>query len=248
MYMEKGGLHVYSLNIIKYEIHCQHNGMHVDPHSSLPKIHNEISYAIYTNLSNDFLQLLSQPVSTSFSSLKPLRKMANTYFTIISLLLLLVAFSYTQTSEATPYTTEKKIDVVVETTVYCQSCEHSGTWSLIGAKPIPSAKVSITCKTHRGHVSYYKVFETDKNGYLYAQLEGFKMQNYILDHPLHSCFVKPVWSPLEGCSLLANVNYGLNGSPLRYENKRLHGSKYQAVIYAAGPLAFHPPDCSKTHY
>jgi hypothetical protein len=28
----------------------------------------------------------------------------------------------------------------------------------------------------------------------------------------------------------------------------LHGSKYQAVIYAAGPLAFHPPDCSKTHY
>ncbi|RHN53864.1 hypothetical protein MtrunA17_Chr5g0400511 [Medicago truncatula] len=122
-----------------------------------------------------------------------------------------------------PYTTEKKIDVVVETTVCCQTCDHSGTWSLNGAKPIPSAKVSITCK---GHVSYYKVFRTDKNGYLYAQLEGFKMQHYIKDHPLHSCFVKPVCSPPESCSVLANVNYGLNGSPLRYENKRLRGSRY----------------------
>jgi hypothetical protein len=72
------------------------------------------------------------------------------------------------------------------------------------------------------------------------------MQHYIIDHPLHSCFVKPVWSPLESCSVLANVNYDLNGSPLRYENKRLRGSRYEAVIYTAGPLAFHPPDCSKT--
>ncbi|XP_058787613.1 non-classical arabinogalactan protein 30 [Vicia villosa] len=169
------------------------------------------------------------------------------FSSIVSFFLLLVAFTYTQASENVPYTREKKIDVVVETTVYCQTCEHSGTWSLIGAKPIPSAKVSITCKSHKGHVSFYKVFETDKNGYLYAPLEGFKMQ-HILDHPLHSCFVKPLWSPLESCVLLSNVNYGLNGSPLRYESKRLHGSKYEAVIYAAGPLAFHPPDCSKTHY
>ncbi|AES71211.1 hypothetical protein MtrunA17_Chr3g0113941 [Medicago truncatula] len=168
--------------------------------------------------------------------------MAATHFTIFSLLLLIVAFSY-----ATEATIEK-IDVVVETTVYCQTCEHSGTWSLNGAKPIPSAKVSVTCKNHKGHVSYYKVFQTDKNGYLYAQLEEFKMQHDILDHPLHACFVKPIWSPLEGCSLLANVNYGLNGSPLRYENKILRGRRYEAVIYAAGPLAFHPPDCSKTHY
>lgn len=170
--------------------------------------------------------------------------MACTHFSFVSLLLLLVAFPCTQATKDAVKTTEKKIDVVVETTVYCQSCEHSGTWSLIGAKPVPSAKVSVTCKSHKGHVSYYKVFQTDKNGYLYAPLEGFKMQNYILDHPLHSCYVKPVWSPLESCSLLSNVNYGLNGARLRYENKRLHGSNYEAVIYAASPLAFHPSDCS----
>ncbi|KAJ1417706.1 Pollen protein Ole e I like [Sesbania bispinosa] len=176
--------------------------------------------------------------------------MAGRYFSFISLLLLLVVFPNTEASESeyVPKTREKKIDVVVETTVYCQSCEYSGTWSLIGAKPIPSAKVSVTCKSHKGHVSYYKVFETDKNGYLYAPLEGFKMQHYILDHPLHSCYVKPVWSPLESCNLLSNVNYGLNGVPLRYENKRLHGSNYEAVIYAASPLAFRPSDCSQTHY
>ncbi|KAJ1426343.1 Pollen protein Ole e I like [Sesbania bispinosa] len=171
--------------------------------------------------------------------------MAGKNFTILSfLLLLLVAVPYVVSGEYAPK--EKKIDVVVEATVYCQSCEHYGTWSLSGAKPIPSAKVSVTCKNHKGQVSYYKVFETDKNGYLYAQLEEFKMQHSILDHPLHSCYVKPVWSPLESCSLLSNVNYSLNGAPLRYENKRLHGSNYEAVIYAAGPLAFRPSDCSHT--
>ncbi|KAL9332634.1 hypothetical protein ACSQ67_002244 [Phaseolus vulgaris] len=141
--------------------------------------------------------------------------MAGRHFSTLSLLLLLVAFSYTQATPDVPKTTEKKIEVVVvEATVYCQSCDHFGTWSMIGAKPISSAKVSVTCKSYNGHVSYYK----------------------------------PVWSPLESCSLLSNVNYGLNGAPLRYENKRLHGSKYEAVIYAAGPLAFRPSECSQTHY
>ncbi|BAT86459.1 hypothetical protein LR48_Vigan03g299600 [Vigna angularis] len=174
--------------------------------------------------------------------------MAGRHFSSLSLLLLLVAFSYTQATPDVPKTAEKKIEVVVEAMVYCQSCDHFGTWSMIGAKPIPSAKVSVTCKSYNGHVSYYKVFETDKNGYLYAPLEGFKMQHSVLDHPLHACYVKPVWSPLESCSLLSNVNYGMNGAPLRYEKKRLHGSKYEAVIYAAGPLAFRPSECSQTHH
>ncbi|KAK7281115.1 hypothetical protein RIF29_08824 [Crotalaria pallida] len=173
--------------------------------------------------------------------------MAIRNFSNLSLLLLLVAFPYIKASEYVPHATEKKIEVVVEATVYCQSCEHFGTWSLIGAKPIPSAKVSVTCKNYKGQVSYYKVFETDKSGYLYAPLEGLKIQHYLLDHPLHSCYVKPVWSPLESCSLLSNVNYGLNGAPLRYEDKRLHGSRYEAVVYAAGPLAFRPSECPQTH-
>ncbi|MED6156797.1 hypothetical protein PIB30_017791 [Stylosanthes scabra] len=145
-------------------------------------------------------------------------------------------------------------EVVVEAMVYCQSCDHIGTWSLSEAKAVGSAKVSVTCKNQKGQVFYYKVFDTDKNGYLYAQLEGFKMQHYILDHPLHSCYVKLVWSPLESCGLLSNVNYGLSGAPLRYENKRLHGgggSNYEAVIYAAGPLAFRPTNClhdTTTHH
>ncbi|MED6221222.1 hypothetical protein PIB30_052464 [Stylosanthes scabra] len=175
--------------------------------------------------------------------------MATIHFKILSILLLIVAFPYTEASnDSVPKTKEKKTEVVVESTVYCQSCEHLGTWSLIGAKPIPSSKVSVTCNSHKGHVSYYKVFETDKNGYLYAPLEGFKMENYLLDHPLHSCYVKPIWSPIESCNLLSNLNYGLNGASLRFENKRLRGSKYEAVIYAAGPLAFCPSNCAQDHY
>ncbi|KAK7276415.1 hypothetical protein RIF29_17554 [Crotalaria pallida] len=173
--------------------------------------------------------------------------MASRNLVILSFLLLLVAVPYIEASEYAPRMMEKKRDVVVETLVYCQSCEHFGTWSLTGAKPIPSAKVSVTCKNHKGQVSYYKVFETDKSGYLYAPLEGFRMQDSILDHPLHSCYVKLVWSPIETCSLLSNVNDALNGAALRFKNKRLHGTRYEAVIYTAGPLAFRPSNCSQSH-
>ncbi|XP_061351655.1 non-classical arabinogalactan protein 30-like [Gastrolobium bilobum] len=170
--------------------------------------------------------------------------MARKNFIILFVLLLVIAIPNIEAGEDVPKTIEKKIDIVVEAMVYCQSCEHFGTRSLTGAKPVPSAKVSVTCENHKAQPSYYKVFETDKKGYVYAALEGFKMQHYILDHPLQSCYVKLVWSPLESCNLLSNVNYDLNGAPLRYENRRLHGSNYEAVFYAAGPLAFRPSDCS----
>ncbi|KAI3908510.1 hypothetical protein MKX01_009312 [Papaver californicum] len=138
---------------------------------------------------------------------------------------------------------DRKVSVVVEGVVYCQSCKAAGTWSLTGAKAIEYAKVSVVCKDHKGRVSFYKIFNTDVNGYFYAELEGFKMDHYILDHPLHSCGVHLVSSPLSHCNKLTNINYGINGSPLRYENKRLFGTHYEAVVYAAGPLAFSPAQC-----
>ncbi|KDP44722.1 hypothetical protein JCGZ_01222 [Jatropha curcas] len=147
-----------------------------------------------------------------------------------------------ETNQAEPE--EKKVDVVVEGMVYCQSCDHYGSWSFNGAKPIRSAKISVICKNHRKQVSYYKAVETDENGYFYAQLDGFKMGHSLLDHPLQSCHVKLVSSPLANCSLLSNVNYGIYGAPLRFENKILRGSHYEAVVYSAGPLAFRPAHCS----
>ncbi len=164
-----------------------------------------------------------------------------------SLLLLSLTFPSIYASEnVTTKAPEKKTEVVVEGIVYCQSCEHTGTWSLSGAKPIPSAKVSVICKDHKDRVNFYKVFVTNENGYFYAPLEGFKMDNSLLDHPLQGCHVKLVSSTVANCSLLTNVNYGLYGSPLRYEDKRLVGKNYEAVIYAAGPLAFRPSHCPFT--
>ncbi|KAL6990864.1 hypothetical protein U1Q18_008987 [Sarracenia purpurea var. burkii] len=165
----------------------------------------------------------------------------------LSLLLLSLAFSFVAANEQVPAkAADRNVSVVVEGMVYCQSCEREGTWSLSGAEPIPAAKVSVICRDYRTRLSYYKAFETDAYGYFYADLEGFKMSHYLLDHPLTSCRVKLVSSPLESCNLFSNVNYGLNGSPLRYENKRLLGKNYEAVIYAAGPLAFGPPHCTPT--
>ncbi|PIA37534.1 hypothetical protein AQUCO_03000244v1 [Aquilegia coerulea] len=142
-----------------------------------------------------------------------------------------------------PAEKQKKINVVVEGMVYCQSCKYYGTWSLTDAKPIPSAKVSVTCKNHKNIVTFYKIFVTDEGGYFYAPLDGYKMDDYVLDHPLHSCEVRLVASPLPTCNSPTNINYGLNGASLRYENKRIFGSNYEAVIYAAGPLAFRPGYC-----
>ncbi|OWM69932.1 hypothetical protein CDL15_Pgr025781 [Punica granatum] len=138
---------------------------------------------------------------------------------------------------------ETTIEVVVEAMVYCQSCKYQGTWSLSDAKPIASAKVSVICKNYHRHVTYYKVFETDPHGYFYGQLKGFKMAHPILDHPLHACSVKLVSSPLEDCNLLSNINYGMYGAKLRYEDKHLVRHGYEAVIYTAGPLAFRPSYC-----
>ncbi|KAJ8769453.1 hypothetical protein K2173_002943 [Erythroxylum novogranatense] len=164
--------------------------------------------------------------------------------TICSLLLVCVTFLCASAYESNSVEpAEMKVDAVVEGMVYCQSCEHYGSWSLTDAEPIPSAKVSVICKNYQKQVTYYKAFETDTKGYFYAQLDGYKFSNNLLDHPLQSCYVKPVSSPIANCSLLTNINYGLDGAPLRYEDKILRGSYYEAVIYAAGPLAFRPAYC-----
>lgn len=176
--------------------------------------------------------------------------MAHSQFTILItfLLLLQLVFSSVTATEYEPTKPmEKRTEVVVEGMVYCQSCEHFGTWSLSGAEPLPSAKASVICKNHKDQVSYYKVFETNNRGYFYGLLEGFKISHTILDHPLHSCHVKLVSSLHENCSLLSNVNYGLYGAPLRYENKRIMGKSYEKVIYSAGPLAFRPAHCTPTN-
>ncbi|XP_059301986.1 non-classical arabinogalactan protein 30-like [Lycium ferocissimum] len=170
--------------------------------------------------------------------------MASSQLVLIASLLLAVAFPLiTAYGKAPAKSTEKTSQVVVEGMVYCQSCDNYGSWSLSGAKPIAAAKVSIICKNHMRRVSFYKAFQTDKNGYLFAPLEGFKMGNSYLDHPLHSCRVKLVDSPLKNCDVFTNVNYGITGAPLRFLDKTLRRSNYEAVIYAAGPFAFRPAYC-----
>ncbi|EOY17706.1 Pollen Ole e 1 allergen and extensin family protein [Theobroma cacao] len=176
--------------------------------------------------------------------------MASSHLAVFISSLLLLPLAFPSIAAAYGDTLQgKKTEVVVEGVVYCQSCDNYGSWSLSKAEPIASAKVSVICRNDMDQVSFYKAFETDGNGYFFAELEGFQMSHSLLDHPLQSCRVKLVSSPLENCNLLSNVNYGLNGSPLRYENKRLHRKDYEVVVYAAGPLAFRPANCpAPTNY
>ncbi|KAI4382757.1 hypothetical protein MLD38_008676 [Melastoma candidum] len=138
------------------------------------------------------------------------------------------------------------VDIVVEGMVYCQNCTHHGSWSLAGAETIAAAKVSVICRNYKKRVTYYKTFETNPYGYFYGELKGFKMVHPVLDHPLHGCRVKLVSSPLASCEMPSNINYGMDGASLRFEEKRLYGGeRYEAVIYAAGPLAFRPASCPR---
>ncbi|GAB4831970.1 hypothetical protein Ancab_005987 [Ancistrocladus abbreviatus] len=177
---------------------------------------------------------------------------------ILSLLFLTLTFSSvnaygeSKPTEMPKYPVKKAspeaIDVVVEGIVYCQSCNYTGTWSFNEAVPISGAKISVICRNYRERVSYYNVFTTADGGYFYANLKGYEMKHPLLDHPLQSCVVKLVSSPLDNCNAFSNVNYGINGAGLRYETKRLIRDNYEAVIYAAGPLAFKPDNCPLKQY
>uniref|UniRef100_A0A7N0RIM4 Uncharacterized protein n=1 Tax=Kalanchoe fedtschenkoi TaxID=63787 RepID=A0A7N0RIM4_KALFE len=157
----------------------------------------------------------------------------------LSLLLILALLLPLSTSHS-----DTTVDVVVEGVVLCQSCKLHGSWNLDGAVPIPKARVSVQCKDHKGRVAYYKsVEETDSKGYYYAKLDGFKMSHYLLDHPLHACKVKLLSSPNKDCNIFTNINYGINGAPVSYNNKAVKGPQYEAVIYSAPPLAFRPTKC-----
>ncbi|KAK1365054.1 non-classical arabinogalactan protein 30 [Heracleum sosnowskyi] len=165
----------------------------------------------------------------------------------LATLLVSVAFSFVSASNEILNESSKMkvVNVIVEGMVYCQSCNKLGSWSLTGAQPISGAKLSVICESYKNRVSYHKTFQTDTQGYFYAELVGYKMTHMLLDHPLQSCIVKLVSSPSESCNVLTNVNYGINGATLHYENKRLaYENKYEALIYAAGPLAFRPAQCT----
>ncbi|MQM20879.1 hypothetical protein Taro_053910 [Colocasia esculenta] len=136
--------------------------------------------------------------------------------------------------------------VAVQGVVYCQSCERVGTWSLTGAKPLPSAKVSVSCIDNKNRVRFYESFQTDGNGYFYALLQGLELKGSPAAlQPLRACKVRLVSSADPKCNLLTNVNYGIAGAPLREANE----TSYEVVLYSAGPLAFRPAYCPlKPHY
>ncbi|XP_008794296.1 non-classical arabinogalactan protein 30 [Phoenix dactylifera] len=169
--------------------------------------------------------------------------MATRYLPLLLLLLLLPAslFSFAVgIPYQAPEKTEEKV-VVMEGIVYCQNCTHVGSWSLAGAKPLPSAKVSISCKDHKNRVSFYKAVQANGEGFFYAPLAGLK--DYHVKRPTDACLVRLLSSPDARCNVLTNVNYGIEGARLQGKNKRITTGGYNAEIYAAGPLAFRPAHC-----
>ncbi|KAG2310156.1 hypothetical protein Bca52824_021713 [Brassica carinata] len=145
-------------------------------------------------------------------------------FTVLAILIAATTLANSYSPPPPPttvYPAAKTVEAAVEGMVYCQSCDKQ-------------------------HVSFYKVFQTDSYGHFYGELKGLKMTPHFLDHPLHACRAKLVSSPREDCNLFSNINNALDGASLRYEEKRLKWTNYEAVVYAAGPLAFRPDHCPES--
>ena len=163
--------------------------------------------------------------------------------------ILSISFAHPNTLNP-PHPREKeKTLLVVEGMVYCQSCAHIGSWSLTGARPLPSAKVGISCRDHKNRVGFYKSVKADNNGYFYCPLEGLEVKRYYKGEFARACTVKLLSSPNGECNLLTNINGGIEGSALRDVNKTVVGKGYKAVVYSTGPLAFRPGRCPPlVHY
>ncbi|KAK1270858.1 hypothetical protein QJS04_geneDACA006010 [Acorus gramineus] len=160
--------------------------------------------------------------------------------TLLPLLLLLSSLTISL-AHPQPSSSSSSPAIVIEGMVYCQSCARAGSWSLTDSKNITSAKVGVACKDPKNRVRYYKSFQTDSNGYFYAELKG--LDAALKDNALRACTVHLLSSADPHCNVPTNVNYGIYGAPLRDEQKRLYGKYYEAVIYAAGPFAFRPKVC-----
>ncbi|XP_042404453.1 non-classical arabinogalactan protein 30-like [Zingiber officinale] len=136
----------------------------------------------------------------------------------------------------------KKVIVAMEGLVSCQGCGSVGTWDLSGARPLPGARLVVTCRDHRGRVVLYRAAKADKNGYVFAELFTTTMRGGYFD-PAEACGARLLESPDQRCSAATDVNGGLQGAPLRFQNTTVPGQYADIDVYAAGPLAFRPPHC-----
>ncbi|KAK9128739.1 hypothetical protein Syun_017536 [Stephania yunnanensis] len=119
---------------------------------------------------------------------------------------------------------EKAVDAVVA----CQSCKYKTIHVVVEG--------IVSCQRCEADT---KTFSTDKNGYFYAEL-GFKVSNNTLDDPIQSCRVKLYSAPLPSCNQATNIEEGIDGAFLRFDNKRISSKYCEAAIYNAGNLAFRP--------
>ncbi|KAF0901266.1 hypothetical protein E2562_038838 [Oryza meyeriana var. granulata] len=157
--------------------------------------------------------------------------------------------SYNPPTPATPPPAQcDKLLVRVEGMVYCQSCLHRDSWSLDGAKPLPRGKVSVTCRNAKNRVMECQKAVADESGYFLAEFGVTKVSDFFMGDPRKACYVRLLASPDIKCNEPTNINFGIEGAPLRDEGKRWHGEGYDYVVYATGPLAFRPAICMPKHH
>ncbi|KAG6507755.1 hypothetical protein ZIOFF_033107 [Zingiber officinale] len=137
---------------------------------------------------------------------------------------------------------EKKLIVAVEGLVSCQACGSAGAWDPAAARPMPAARVAMTCSDHRGRVVLYRAATADDNGYVFAELYTTTMRGGYFD-PAEACTARLLASPDHRCSAATDINGGARGAPLRFQNTTIPGEYVDIDVYVTGPLAFRPPHC-----
>ncbi|EOA28966.1 hypothetical protein CARUB_v10025218mg [Capsella rubella] len=148
--------------------------------------------------------------------------------------------TYTSLVETPQYLPKPNPDMAIEGLILCKS----------GYKtyPIQGAKVKVVCPIVD---SYGKLvakvtissYPTDLKGYFYFIAYGLslKVKN------INSCKVKLESSPLSTCKTPTNVNKGVTGAPLSFDNSNFL-SHDNLILYTLEPLYFSSPVAPKPVY
>ncbi|KAL9236789.1 hypothetical protein vseg_011418 [Gypsophila vaccaria] len=147
-----------------------------------------------------------------------------------------------------PSPAPKRKIVAVEGMVYCKrNCTYAGVDTLLGASPLPGAKVVMRCKNTS--ILQRKTTKTNKDGYFFM----YDLPMMVYDLPMmvangaHKCKVYLAHKPKTNgpCTSPAILNGGASGAYLlsNYTGPPKHFPSFS--LFTVGPFTYEPSNCHK---
>ncbi|KAK9681982.1 hypothetical protein RND81_10G041300 [Saponaria officinalis] len=135
----------------------------------------------------------------------------------------------------------KKKFVAVEGMVYCKSnCTYAGINTLLGASPLPGAKVVMRCRNTP--LLLRTIAKTNKKGYFFLQVPPMMTTD-----GARKCKVYLAHKPKSGgpCAHAADLNGGTSGVYLFSNNTGPPKQLPYFSLFSVGPFTYEPSKCYK---